>query len=94
MSGRTQTEGQNHKVNITVNTTRRPNINNTQDKTNTGRRSHKIKTEKTNRHGPMKNINTRLTGHGQGHVKQARPRKEPGNRKQETGNRNNYNTEL
>ena len=61
-----------------VNTTGRPNINNTLDKTNTGRRSHKIKTEKTNRHGPMKNIYTRLTGHGQGYGKQARPRKEPG----------------
>ena len=63
LSARTQTEGQNQKVNIKINTTRRPNINNTQDKTNTGRRSHKIKTEKINRHGPMKNINTRLTGH-------------------------------
>ena len=95
---RTQTEGQNQKVNIKINTTGRPNINNTQDKTNIGRRSHKIKTEKTNWHRPMKDINTRLTGHAQVHRKQARPRKEPGKRKQETGmiatqNYNRYNGE-
>ena len=65
---------ENQKVNITINTTRGPNINNTQGKTNTGRRSHKIKTEKTNRHRLMKNINTILTGHGQGHSKQTRPK--------------------
>ena len=34
---RTRNEGQNQKVNITVNTTGRPNINNTQDKTNAGK---------------------------------------------------------
>ena len=81
---RTQKEGQNQKVNIMVNTTGRPNINNTQDKTNTGRRSHKIKTEKTLiLTWTDENINTRLTGHVQGHGKQARLRKEPGKRKQE-----------
>ena len=73
LSARTRTEGQNQKVNIMKNTTRGPNINNTQDKTNTGRRSHKIKTEQTNRPRPMKNKNARLSGHGQGHGKQARP---------------------
>ena len=49
-SARTQKEGQNQKVNVTINTTGRPNINNTQDQINTGRRSNKLKTEKTNRH--------------------------------------------
>ena len=73
LSARTRNKGQNQKVNIMINTTGRPNINNTHDKTNTGRRSDKIKTEKTNKHGPMKNMNTRLTGHRQGHGKQARP---------------------
>ena len=46
LSVRTPNEGQNQKVNITINTTRGPNINNTQSKTNTGRRSHKIKTKR------------------------------------------------
>ena len=50
LSARTRKEGQNQKVNVTINTTGRPNINNTQDEINTGRRSYKIKTEKTNRH--------------------------------------------
>ena len=54
LSARTRNEGQNQKFNIMINTTRGPNINNTQSKTNSGRRSHKIKTEKTNRHRPMK----------------------------------------
>ena len=71
LSARTRNEGQNQKVNIMINTTGRPNINNTQSKTNTGRRSHKLKTEKTNRHRLMKNINTRFTGHGQEQGKQA-----------------------
>ena len=47
LSARTWNEGQNQKVNIRINTTGRPNINNIQDKTNTGRMSHKIKAEKT-----------------------------------------------
>ena len=31
LSARTRKEGQNQKVNVTINTTGRPNINNTQD---------------------------------------------------------------
>ena len=50
LSARTRKEGQIQKVNVTINTTGRPNINNTQDEINTGRMNNKIKTEKTNRH--------------------------------------------
>ena len=37
--------------------------NNTQGQTNTG--SHRMKTEKTNRHGQLEKTNTSLTGHKQ-----------------------------
>ena len=78
LSVRTRKEGQNQKVNITINTTREPNINNTQGKINTGRGSHKLKTEKTNKHRIKTNTNTKLTGQG----------RDTGNRLDRTGDRN------
>ena len=77
LSVRTRKEGQNQKVNVTINTTWRPNINNSQDEINTGWRSNKMKNEKTNIHRWKANTNTKITEHGQEHGKQM-----------ETGNKN------